>query len=95
MKRFRIDPQARADLDEIYEYVAKANRPAARRLIERFQEALRLLATQRMMGQSRPELATDLRSFTVGSYVIYFRPVKGGIQVARVIHGARDIATEF
>ncbi len=95
MKRFRIDPQARADLDGVYEYVAKANRPAARRLIERFQEALRLLATQPMMGQARPELAANLRSFTVGSYVIYFRPVRDGIQVARVIHGARDTTSEF
>ncbi len=95
MKRFRIDPQARADLDEIYEYVGRANRTAARRLLERFQDALRLLAKQPMMGQARPDLAADLRTITVANYVIYFRPVKGGIQVARVIHGARDVKADF
>jgi len=44
-----------------------------------------------MMGERRPEFATgQYRSFSVGNYVIYFRPIEDGILVARVQHGARD-----
>ena len=31
------------------------------------------------------------QSFSVGSYVIFFRRVEIGIEVARVIHGSRDV----
>jgi plasmid stabilization system protein ParE len=31
----------------------------------------------------------------VGSYVIYYREMKTGIEIVRVIHGARDVAKVF
>jgi toxin ParE1/3/4 len=30
------------------------------------------------------------RSFSVGNYVVFFRPIKNGIEVARIVHGSRD-----
>jgi plasmid stabilization system protein ParE len=43
------------------------------------------------MGQLRTEFTTgQYRSFSVGSYVIFFRPTTDGIMVARVLHGSRD-----
>ena len=41
--------------------------------------------------------AANLRSFSVGHYVVLYRPVQNGIEVARVIHSARDIgrSSEF
>jgi toxin ParE1/3/4 len=47
------------------------------------------------MGQQRPELAANLRSYSVGNYVIFYRPVQKGIEIARVIHAARDIGAQF
>jgi toxin ParE1/3/4 len=47
------------------------------------------------VGEARPELAADLRSFSAGNYVIFFRPITDGIQVVRVLHGSRDIAAVF
>jgi plasmid stabilization system protein ParE len=32
-----------------------------------------------------------LRSVVVQPYLIFFRPTNGGIEVVRVIHGARNI----
>jgi toxin ParE1/3/4 len=43
------------------------------------------------MGRSRPELATDLRSFPVGHYVIFDVPLPKGVEIVRVLHGSRDI----
>ena len=95
MRRYRLDRDARTDLYEIHDYVARDNLSAADRLIDTFTEKLRLLASQPFMGQARPEFAPDLRSFTVGNYVIFYRPAKNGIEVARVIHGARDVDSLF
>lgn len=43
------------------------------------------------MGRARPELATGVRSFPFGRYVIFYAPLDDGIDVVRVLHGARDI----
>jgi toxin ParE1/3/4 len=47
------------------------------------------------MGKRRDELVTNVRSFPVGNYLIFYRPVNQGIEVLRVLHGARDIPSIF
>jgi toxin ParE1/3/4 len=47
------------------------------------------------MGELRPDVAPDLRSFSEGSYVVDFRALLDGIEVARVLHGARNIESLF
>ena len=47
------------------------------------------------MGRNRPDLAPELRSFPVDNYIIFYRPISEGIQVIRVLHGARDIPPLF
>ena len=53
------------------------------------------LARQPLIGRARKELATDLRSFPFGRYVIFYTPVHDGIDVVRVLHSARDIDAAF
>jgi toxin ParE1/3/4 len=47
------------------------------------------------MGREREELSARLRSFAVGNYVIFYRPAKDGIEVVRILHGARDFPPLF
>ncbi len=95
MSRVTWDRDAEADLDDIWAAIAKDNAVAADRFIDTVGEKCRLLATHSQMGQLRPELAPNLRSFVVGNYVIFYRPTTDGIEVARVIHVARDVDTHF
>ena len=95
MKRYRLDADARVDLVSIHKFIARDNPTAADHLIQDLKQKFRLLASQPLMGQQRPELATNIRSFSVGSYVVLYRPVRNGIQVARVINAARDIGGQF
>jgi toxin ParE1/3/4 len=95
MARVLRTQRARLDLLEIWLYIAKDNAPAADRLLDRIDRTCRSLAQQPLMGQARPELALDLRSFSVGNYVIYFRPLSDGIEVQRVLSGARDVDALF
>jgi toxin ParE1/3/4 len=67
----------------------------ADRFAARIDKTFRLLARRPGIGRARPELYSDLRSFVIGKYVTFYLPLKKGIDVIRVLHGARDIETVF
>ena len=95
MRRYRLDADARVDLISIHKYVARNSPAAADRLLHEFKQKFHLLASQPLIGQGRPELAAGLRSLAVGNYVVLYRPVQDGVEIARVIHAARDIGAQF
>jgi len=95
MSSYRLDGDAQSDLDAIYGYVARESPQAADGVLDTIEARLRMLAENPLMGEARPELAPRLRSFHVGNYVIFFRPAQNGIEVARVLHGARDAVRIF
>lgn len=79
------------DLEEVWLYIATDNTVAADRLLDEIGATALNLAQQPRMGRARPELAADLRSFPIGRYVLFYRPVVDGVQLVRVLHSARDI----
>jgi toxin ParE1/3/4 len=91
-------PLADADLVAIFRYYA---REAGFRIADRFfSEAestfARLAGMPGMGSRYAPEepLYADLRYFPVSrfrDYLVFYRPVTDGIEVIRVLHGARDI----
>jgi toxin ParE1/3/4 len=84
--------RANLDLLEIWSYVAQDSPQAADRLIERLDQHCERLASFPEMGRLRDELAPSLRSLVVSRYVVFYRPAEDGIEVIRVLHGARDVA---
>lgn len=95
MARVVFAPAAAADLTEISDYIAADNRPAALVLIDRLERQAATLAAQPGIGRARPELWPDLRSFALGKYVLFYRPIEGGIEIVRVLHGMQDIERIF
>lgn len=87
-------PRARLDLLEIWTFVAADDPAAADRLLDRFDEVLARLARKPLMARARPELEVDLRSFPVGNYVVFIRPLADGILVVRILSRHLDIAPE-
>jgi toxin ParE1/3/4 len=94
-RRVIYAPEAEADLLATARRIAEHNLAAAERLIDTIDDKAHLLLTAPTMGLQRDDLAPGLRSFPVGNYVIFYRVVKHGIEVARVLHGARDIPSLF
>jgi toxin ParE1/3/4 len=92
MKRYRLSRLAKDDLDRIWNYVGvQAGMETADRLIDSITGRFPILAGEPEAGVSRHEVEPGLRSFPVGSDVIYYRRAdSGGIQISRVIHGKRD-----
>ena len=91
MTTCRIAPLATADLDEIWDYVAGDSPSVADRLLDALRERFLLLATHPLLGELRPELGDNLRSFSAGQHVIYYQVIRGRVRVARVLHGSRDV----
>jgi toxin ParE1/3/4 len=93
MTAFRIAPEAKADLEEIWDYLGiRQEAPvAARRQVEILFHKFSLLALHPLLGEARPDLGGELRSFAAGRYVVVYRVRASHIEIARVVHAARDI----
>jgi len=87
--------RSRSDLVDILLYIRRDNRRAARRLLHRIDRTLQLLAEFPKIGQSREEFGKSLRSLPVGSYLLFYRPTRDGVQLVRVLHGSRDLPRLF
>ncbi len=95
MKRVLFAPAAESDLEMIHDYIAAANPAAAAALVARLEDLAARLADAPGMGRARPDLLPNLRSFPLGSYLLFYRPSGNGIEIVRVLHGARDIPALF
>ena len=95
MSRVLKRPQAEADLLEIGLYIAADDLEASERFLDLLDRKLRLIASTPAMGRPRPELLPRLRSFPVGEYVVFYRPIRDGVDVVRVLNGARDADSLF
>ncbi len=87
--------RARADLVELAIYYGDRSPAAAFKLLDRIESVLGFLETHPHAGRERPELRQGVRSFPVRPAVVFYVPQAQGIEVVRVLHGARDIAAEF
>lgn len=91
MSNILLRPRAKIDLTEIWDYIAEDSATRADIFIETIEQKLKILAERPSMGRMRDILGDGLHSFPVGRYVIFYRPLQDGIDVIRVLHGARDL----
>ena len=91
MGRLIRTARAEEDLIEIWMYIAADNPAAADRLLDRIEAKCQMLADNPGLGQARPDIAPELRYFPVGRYLILYREIRQGIEVVRVVHGARHL----
>jgi toxin ParE1/3/4 len=83
------------DLEKIYEYIAADNMAAALKHRQQFEKRWFVLLEQPRMGTKRDEIESDLRSVTEGKYVIFYRILLNGIEIARVLHTSQDMNQAF
>ena len=95
MARILRTRESRCDYDEIWSYIAVRDLAAADRLVIHFDATLNIISTSPGVGRKVEELAPNLRSFPVGNYLIFYRPMADGIELIRILHGARDITPEY
>jgi len=101
MSRVAKRPEAEDDLTEIFATIGERSLGAAERFLAAAEATFRRLAGMPGIGvpyeRDDPELA-DLRCARVDGfvkYLVFYRPIEGGIEVLRVVYGARDLGAIF
>ena len=90
MRTARTSRRASRDLDEIWCWIARDSPEIASRFIDEIVARFPILATYPALGRPRRDLAPGILSFPFRNYVIYYRETRRGIEIVRVLHGARD-----
>ena len=95
-RRFVLTPEARADVIEIWNYIAEDSIDGADQVMEKLYDAFIRLGRTPGMGHHREDLADSRHRFrTVHSYVIADRWETTPFQIIAVVHGARQLEAFF
>jgi toxin ParE1/3/4 len=88
----RLSPEAEADLDGLWYYVAtNGSTDIADRLADSITARFLLLGTHPRAGRHRDDLRPGVRVFPVGEYVIVYRVDGNDVLIQRVVRGSRDL----
>ena len=90
-------PQANEDLYEIWYFIAveRQNPQNADRFILQLNDAFLKMAANPTMGIQKNEYAHGLYQFPFKNYQMFYFSIDDGIEIIRVLHGARDLPELF
>jgi antitoxin ParD1/3/4/toxin ParE1/3/4 len=96
MTGYVLSPQARSDLYDIWEFIARDSVAAADRVAAEIHDAIGKLIEKPLLGNVREEF-TDrpLRFYRVYSYYIIYRPDTSPLDIVRVMSGWRDVPAQL
>jgi toxin ParE1/3/4 len=83
--------QSELDLIEIWRFILQDSPEAADRVLSDIDDKCRLLSERPHIGRARTELGLEIRSFPYRRYLILYRIIDEGVEIIRVVHGARDL----
>ena len=88
-----FSPEARLDLLEIWEYIARDNLTAPDRVVQEISEAITRLARNPQLSHARRDLTSKpVRFWPIYSYLIIYDPDSKPLEIVRVLSGYRDVA---
>lgn len=92
MARFIVSAAAEEDLREILSYLRQRSPRAAKQVKAKLRAAMTRLAEFPGIGHTRNDVDDPtLRFWTVYSFLIVYRSGQKPLEIARVLHGARNI----
>lgn len=97
-KRIVRTPQSRRDIIGIFRYLRRHTTQGATRVRDAIEQTIQFLAENPGAGPHRDDLSPGLHSLPVHDYphyLIIYQPLRDGISVLRVLHGARDLPKQF
>ncbi|WP_435011103.1 type II toxin-antitoxin system RelE/ParE family toxin [Tundrisphaera lichenicola] len=100
--RYRVSPTADTDLDHLAAYLAReASLETALRFYDAAATTFEAIAQAPGVGERWPSSHPRLANLRVRSiegfenHLVYYRPTEDGIEIIRVMHGARDLDNIF
>ena len=88
---------ADSDLRDLLRYIAiEQERPRiAANLLDELLAKCELLASNPLLGTAKPEFGDNYRAFSHKRWVLIFRPIEDGVEIMRIVDGARDYTSLF
>ncbi len=95
-KVYRLSTAAANDINNIYDYTEyKFGEKQAIKYLTGLDEQITLLAEYPDSGRMRDEVRKGLMSFAYQKHIVFYRIMKYGIRIVRVLHGSMDIPKQF
>lgn len=95
MPKLIFSKPAEEDLNNICQYIAMDSLNAAAQFVDFIESKCNLLARNPRLGRVRNDIADTMHSFPIKSYVIFYQPLKDGVEILRILHSARDLESLF
>lgn len=93
---YRLSIAAAKDINGIYDYTMdRFGEQQTVAYLTGLDERLTYLANRPETGRTRDEVRKGLMSFTYEKHVVFYRIMKYGIRIVRVLHGSMDIPKQF
>ena len=92
MRSFHLTAQAKEDLRNIGLYTQETwGRIQRNKYLAALDKCFHRLAETPALGRSCDEVREGYRKLYEGRHLIFYRPVPGGIEIVRILHGSMDI----
>ena len=91
MEQARFAPAAEEDLLAIWLRIAKDDPRTADRVWAHIRERAESLGNFPDLGPARPDIGEDARSLVVERWLVLYRQSVTGVEVVRIVDGARDL----
>jgi toxin ParE1/3/4 len=91
MSGYRLHPEAYADIDQLWEFIAHDNLDAADRVREEIYNTIQSLVAFPHQGHRRADLTTrPVRFIRVRDFLVAYAPDEKPLLILAVLHGRRN-----
>jgi toxin ParE1/3/4 len=92
VSRYILSPRAKADLDEIWDSTVRTwGEEQAEDYIRSLVAAMGTVAENPRRGRAADDVRKGYLTYLSGSHIIFFRRIKSGMEVVRILHGSMDV----
>lgn len=96
MASFKLTPAAKEDLKDIARYTQLKWGIKQRNLyLSDIDKRMAWLAENPQLGKSRDDIKPHYLSFPEGQHVIFYREVKGNVEILGILHQSMDFKKHF
>ena len=98
---YSFRPQAWKDAVNLSVYIGQNNLKAGIEFLDALENTCKIIASAPLIGSRRSysnKILHNIRMLPIRkfpSYLIFYQPLKNGVDVIRIVHGARDLPRLF
>lgn len=93
---FELTDEAVEDLNSIFDYTEREfGFDQAVLYLNELEECFTFLGANSKSGRERTDIRLGLRSFAKDNHLVFYRIVNDTVRVIRILHGSKDLPTQF